>query len=139
MSYTKYTPPPTHFREMLAEQVRDYWEVWEGLPDVAFVRATDRSGSPALRYDDGQTYVWVPNEATVAYWKNPDTLYLAFREKTPGNALRVPWLIVAEGHLETAIRRAEENNTHLVETKRQERLERERRERERLEKERLKN
>ncbi len=139
MTHLKYTPPAEHFLEMKAEKVRDYWEVWEGLPDVAFVRATDRSGSPALRYDNGQTYIWVPNEATVAYEKNPHTLYLALRERAPGNSIRAPWLVSAGTSLDIAIRRAEGDNDRLVETKRQERLERERRERERQEKERLKN
>ncbi|MBS3138101.1 hypothetical protein J4207_00180 [Candidatus Woesearchaeota archaeon] len=90
-----YTLNKTHLK--LIPTTASYFEVWRGLPDVAFETTTDRARGklPALVYEQEGNYIWVPPDARKTFIiKAQNTIFVAERQLNA--QWYVPWVTAFE-------------------------------------------
>ena len=70
----KLYTPNQNLKPWLGE---NFIEVWAALPELAYERTETKAGKPALKFEKGLDYLWVPNyydgqdEFGIA-WNDPD-------------------------------------------------------------------
>lgn len=105
MTYLKYKPTDAELRVIES----DYWEAWEGLPQLKFETVKANGVHESWRYEKNGSYVWVPSDALAAFRENSQAPFLAFMEKTASSSIHAKWLIPTQS-LEQAIKEATKAN-----------------------------
>ncbi|MEK6945805.1 MAG: hypothetical protein AABW63_03355 [Nanoarchaeota archaeon] len=108
MDYLKYTPTEDELKKI---NYPNYWQVWQGLPDVKFETAKARGGQEALFYGEKGNYIWVIPESLVEHNKNSQAVYFALMQKNDKNKIKARWVMPAHSGLKQAIEKAKDLNS----------------------------
>ncbi|MBW2970141.1 hypothetical protein KY319_03390 [Candidatus Woesearchaeota archaeon] len=110
MSYLKYSPSPVEREELK----RVFWEVWQGLPDFPFKESESTGGCMGLKYEKGNTYIWVNPSGYSAYQENPNSVFMVMMQSRGDKGFRARDVNIAKGSLEDAILHARDLNRSII-------------------------
>ncbi len=110
MSCLKYSPTPVQREELK----RVFWEVWQGLPDFPYVESESTGGCIGLKYEKGNTYIWVNPSGYSAYKANPNSVFMVMMQSRSEKGFTARDVNKAKGSLEDAILHAMDLNRSII-------------------------